>query len=108
MHRCGLEETGLSKVIRASSRLLDLQTFFTVGPEEARAWPVRAGSTAREAAGAIHSDISRGFICAETYGWEDIREHGGTAACKEAGLMRLEGREYLCADGDVFVFRHNT
>lgn len=104
----GLEETGLSKVIKAGYRLLDQITFFTVGPKEARAWTVRRGAKAPEAAGVIHTDFTRGFIAAETISCEDYFACGTEAAAKEAGKMRLEGRDYLAQDGDVFHFRFNV
>jgi len=104
----GLEETGLARVIRAGYGLLDLLTFFTAGPKEARAWTVRRGAKAPEAAGVIHSDFERGFICAETIAFDDYVALGGEQAAKEAGKMRLEGKEYLVRDGDVFHFRFNV
>ena len=104
----GLEETGLAKVIRAGYRLLDQLTFFTVGPKEARAWTVKVGAKAPQAAGVIHTDFERGFIAAETIGCEELISLGGEAAAKEAGKMRLEGRDYIAKDGDVFHFRFNV
>ena len=104
----GLEESGLSRVIQAGFRLLDLQTFFTAGPKETRAWTVRRGAKAPEAAGVIHSDMERGFIRAETIAYEDYIAYGGEAAVKDAGKMRVEGRDYLVRDGDVFHFRFNV
>lgn len=104
----GLETTGLTRVIRAGYALLDLLTFFTVGPKEARAWTVRRGATAPEAAGVIHSDFQRGFIRAETIAYADYVALGGEAAAKEAGKMRAEGKDYLVQDGDVFHFRFNV
>lgn len=104
----GLEETGLARVIRAGYGLLDLITFFTVGPKEARAWTVRKGAKAPEAAGVIHTDFERGFIRAETIAFEDYVKHGGETGAKEAGRMRLEGKDYVVQDGDIMLFRFNT
>jgi GTP-binding protein YchF len=104
----GLSETGLTRVIRAGYGLLGLLTFFTVGPKEARAWTVRAGAKAPEAAGAIHSDFERGFIAAETIAFADYVALGGEGGAKEAGKARTEGRDYTAADGDVFLFRFNV
>jgi GTP-binding protein YchF len=104
----GLEETGLSRVIRAGYDLLDLITFFTVGPKESRAWTVARGATAPEAAGRIHSDFQKGFIRAETIGFDDYIAHSGEQGAKEAGRMRQEGREYVVRDGDVMLFRFNV
>lgn len=101
----GLEETGLSKVIRAGYALLDLITFFTAGPREARAWTVRRGSKAPEAAGIIHSDFEKGFIRAEVIAYEDYAALGGEQGAKDAGKMRLEGKDYAVRDGDVIHFR---
>jgi ribosome-binding ATPase len=104
----GLQEPGLRRVIRAGYKLLGLLTFFTVGPKEARAWTVRKGATAPEAAGAIHSDFQRGFIKAETISCEDYVALGSEAAAKEAGKMRQEGKAYVVKDGDIFHFRFNV
>ena len=104
----GLAETGLARVIQAGYGLLGLLTFFTVGPKEARAWTVRRGAKAPEAAGAIHSDFERGFIAAETIAFADYVALGGEAGAKEAGKARTEGRDYTTADGDVFLFRFNV
>lgn len=104
----GLEETGLARVIRAGYALLDQITFFTCGPKEARAWTVFNGAKAPQAAGVIHTDFERGFIAAETIGYDDYVDLGGEQAAKEAGKMRLEGRDYLARDGDVFLFRFNV
>lgn len=104
----GLEEPGLNRVIRAGYRLLGLVTFFTAGPKEARAWTVPQGATAAEAAGTIHSDMQKGFIAAETIRFEDYVATGGEAQAKEAGKMKLEGRDYQVQDGDVFLFRFNV
>ncbi len=104
----GLEETGLARVIRAGYDLLDLITFFTAGPKEARAWTVERDATAWDAAGCIHTDFQRGFICAETIGYDDYVSLGGEQAAKEAGKMRQEGRDYGVRDGDVLLFRFNV
>ena len=97
----GLDEAGLDRVIRAAYRLLGLITFFTAGPKEARAWTVRDGAKAPEAAGEIHTDFERGFICAETISYDDYVSLNGEQAAKQAGKMRQEGREYLVRDGDA-------
>ncbi|MHC8510197.1 MAG: redox-regulated ATPase YchF [Rhodospirillales bacterium] len=104
----GLSETGLARVIRAGYTLLDLITFFTAGPKEARAWTIPAGSGAPEAAGVIHTDFQRGFIAAETISYEDYTRLGGEQAAKDAGKMRQEGRNYTVHDGDVMLFRFNV
>lgn len=104
----GLEETGLSRVIRAGYGLLDLVTFFTVGPKEARAWTVRRGAKAPEAAGVIHTDFERGFIRAETIAYEDYIACNGEQGAKDTGKMRQEGKEYVVKDGDIFHFRFNV
>ncbi|HXV25585.1 MAG TPA: redox-regulated ATPase YchF [Alphaproteobacteria bacterium] len=104
----GLEETGLARVIRAGFKLLDLITFFTAGPKEAHAWTVRKGAKAPEAAGVIHTDFERGFISVETIAFEDFVAYGGEQGAKEAGRMRLEGRDYIVQDGDVLRVRFNV
>jgi len=104
----GLEEPGLNKVIRAGYRLLGLLTFFTVGPKEARAWTVPVGASAPEAAGAIHTDFQRGFIRAETIDYDTYVALGGEQPAKDAGRMRVEGKEYVVKDGDIFHFRFNV
>ena len=104
----GLAEPGLHRVIQAGYGLLGLLTFFTAGPKEARAWTVRDGSPAPEAAGAIHTDFQRGFIAAETIGFDDYVACNGEQGAKEAGKMRQEGREYRVKDGDVLLFRFNV
>ena len=103
-----LDEPGLTKLIRAGYKLLDLLTFFTVGPKEARAWTVRRGAKAPEAAGEIHTDFQRGFIRAETISYTDYVATGGEQGAKDAGKMRVEGSEYVVQDGDVFHFRFNV
>jgi ribosome-binding ATPase YchF (GTP1/OBG family) len=104
----GLEEPGLARVIRAGYELLGLLTYFTCGPKEARAWTVRRGAKAPEAAGAIHTDFERGFIAAEVISYDDYVALGGEAGAKAAGRMRAEGRDYVVADGDVILFRFNV
>jgi GTP-binding protein YchF len=104
----GLDEPGLNKVIRAGHDLLGLLTFFTVGPKEARAWTTHRGATAPEAAGEIHTDFQRGFICAEIIAFDDYVTLGGEQKAKEVGKMRLEGKEYVVKDGDVCHFRFNV
>jgi GTP-binding protein YchF len=104
----GLSETGLSRIIRAGYELLDLITFFTAGPKEARAWTVEKGSKAPQAAGAIHSDFERGFIRAETIAFDDFVAHGGESGARDAGKLRSEGKEYVTRDGDVMLFRFNV
>ncbi|MGE5147279.1 MAG: redox-regulated ATPase YchF [Candidatus Eiseniibacteriota bacterium] len=104
----GLAEPGLNKVIRAGYRLLDLITYFTVGPKEARAWTIRQGTKAPQAAGVIHTDFERGFICAETIAYDDYAASGGEQGAKEAGKMRQEGKDYVVRDGDVILFRFNV
>ena len=104
----GLEETGLTRVIKAGYELLGLITFLTAGPKESRAWTIKQGTRAAQAAGTIHTDFERGFICAETIAYEDYIECGGETASKEAGKMRQEGRDYLVKDGDIFLFRFNV
>jgi GTP-binding protein YchF len=101
----GLTEPGLNRVIRAGYQLLDLITYFTAGPKEARAWTVRSGTLAPQAAGVIHTDFEKGFIRAETIAYDDFVRLGGEGAAKEAGRMRLEGKEYTVHDGDIMHFR---
>lgn len=105
LQEAGLSEDGLSALIRAGYDLLELLTFFTVGEKEAHAWTVRTGSCAPEAAGRIHTDFERGFIRAEVVSWDMFLEHGGEHGAREAGVLRLEGREYVVCDGDVMHFR---
>ncbi|MEX1829233.1 redox-regulated ATPase YchF [Luteibacter aegosomatis] len=104
----GLDEPGLNRVIRAGYKLLGLQTYFTAGVQEVRAWQVRAGSTAPQAAGVIHTDFERGFIRAETVAYDDYIKFKGEQGAKEAGRLRLEGKEYLVKEGDVLHFRFNV
>ena len=104
----GLAEPGLDRVIHAAYKLLGLQTYFTAGPKEVRAWTVRTGSTAPQAAGVIHSDFERGFIRAEVIAYADYVAHGGEAGAREAGKWRLEGKDYIVQEGDVMHFRFNV
>ena len=104
----GLDEPGLNRVIRAGYTLLGLQTFFTAGPKEVRAWTVTSGATAPQAAGVIHTDFERGFIRAEVIAYDDYVACKGEQGAKEAGKMRLEGKEYVVRDGDVIHFRFNV
>jgi ribosome-binding ATPase len=104
----GLTEPGLHKVVRAGYRLLGLQTYFTVGEEECRAWTIKKGWRAPAAAGVIHSDFERGFIKAEVMNWTDLMKFGSEAAVREKGLLRIEGKEYVVQDGDCMHFRFNV
>jgi len=104
----GLKEAGLDRVIRAGYTLLDLQTYFTVGPKEARAWTIPAGTLAPQAAGVIHGDFERGFIRAETIAYDDYVAFKGEQGCKDAGKMRVEGKTYVVKDGDVLHFLFNA
>ena len=104
----GLEEPGLNRLIREAYSLLGLQTYFTTGPKEARAWTIPIGATAPQSAGVIHTDFEKGFIRAETIAYEDYVRLNGEAGAREAGRMRLEGKEYVVQDGDVMHFRFNT
>jgi ribosome-binding ATPase len=103
----GLEEPGLNRLIRAAYQVLELQTYFTAGPKAARAWTIHKGDTAPQAAGAIHTDFEKGFIRAEVIGYDDYIACNGEQGAKEAGKMRLEGRDYVVRDGDVMYFRFN-
>jgi hypothetical protein len=104
----GLEEPGLDRLIRAGYALLHLVTYFTVGPKETRAWTITQGTKAPQAAGVIHSDFERGFIRSETIGYDDFIANGGEAGARDAGKLRLEGKDYVVADGDVLHFRFAT
>lgn len=108
LEELGLKETGLARIIRSGYDLLHLLTFFTVGPKEARAWTVRRGAKAPEAAGEIHSDMQRGFIRAETIAFDDYVALGGENGAKDAGKLRQEGKEYVIQDGDVLHFKFNV
>jgi len=104
----GLTEPGVNKLVRAAYRMLNLQTFFTVGPKEIRAWTITAGMTAPQAAGVIHSDLERGFIRAEVMAYDDFMRLGSEHACREAGKLMVEGKTYVVADGDILHIRFNV
>lgn len=108
LEHMGVHESGLEALVHAAYKLLDLETFFTAGPKEARAWTIHRGATAPEAAGKIHSDFERGFIRAETIAYDDYAGCGSEQAARAAGKMRSEGKEYLVQDGDVILFRFNV
>jgi hypothetical protein len=108
LESAGLSEPGLHKVVRAGYKLLGLQTYFTVGEQECRAWTIHKGDKAPQAAGVIHSDFERGFIKAEVMRWEDLIKLGSESAVKEKGLLRVEGKEYVVQDGDCMHFRFNV
>ena len=108
LHDLGLMESGVDALIKAGYSLLGLISFLTAGPKEVRAWPIKKGTCAKEAAGKIHSDIERGFIKAEIVSYEDLINCGGFNSAKEAGLVRAEGKEYIMCDGDVVLFRFNV
>jgi len=103
----GLEEPGLNRLIREAYKLLGLQTYFTVGPKEARAWTINVGDTAPQAAGVIHTDFEKGFIRAETIAFDDFIALRGEAKAREAGKLRAEGKTYVVKDGDVMNFLFN-
>ena len=104
----GLQDSGLDRIIRAGYDLLGLITYFTVGPKETRAWTIIKGTKAPGAAGVIHGDFERGFIAAETTAYEDYVQYKGEAGAREAGKLRVEGRDYIVKDGDVLLFRFNV
>jgi len=104
----GLSEPGVDKMVRAAYRMLNLQTFFTVGPKEIRAWTIKMGMTAPQAAGVIHSDLERGFIRAEVMKYHDFVTLGSEHACKEAGRFLIEGKNYIVEDGDILHIRFNV
>ena len=104
----GLEESGLDKVIKASYDLLGLMSFLTAGEPEVRAWTIKKGTKAPQAAGKIHSDIERGFIRAEIVSYDDLMREGSMTAAKEKGLVRSEGKEYIMQDGDIVLFKFNV
>ncbi len=107
LQEMGLTEPGVDKVVRAAYDLLDLQTFFTVGPKEIRAWTIHKGMTAPQAAGVIHSDLERGFIRAEVMKYNDFITLGSEQACKDAGKFHIEGKNYIVEDGDILHIRFN-
>ncbi|MGI9229359.1 MAG: redox-regulated ATPase YchF [Gammaproteobacteria bacterium] len=104
----GLQEPGLNRIIRAGYELLNLHTYFTAGPKEARAWTIKQGATAPQAAGVIHTDFAKGFIRAEVIAFADYIQHNGEQGARDAGKWHLEGKEYIVADGDVMLFRFNV
>ena len=104
----GLEESGLDKVIKRSYDLLGLMSFLTAGEPEVRAWTIKKGTKAPQAAGKIHSDIERGFIKAEVVSYDDLMREGSMVAAKEKGLVRSEGKEYIMKDGDIVLFKFNV
>ena len=104
----GIEESGLDKLIKASYSLLGLQTYFTAGPKEVRAWTFKKGMKAPECAGIIHSDFEKGFIRAEVISFNDYEKYKGEKGAKEAGKLRSEGKEYVMQDGDICLFRFNN
>jgi len=108
MEDLGIEEPGLNRVIRSGYELLNLQTYFTAGVKEVRAWTVNVGATAPQAAGKIHTDFERGFIRAAVIGFDDFIEHKGESGAKDAGKLRVEGKDYIVKDGDVIHFRFNV
>ncbi|MCQ2382954.1 MAG: DUF933 domain-containing protein, partial [Clostridia bacterium] len=102
------EESGLSRLAKAAYKLLGLQSYFTAGPKEVKAWTIPIGAKAPQAAGVIHTDFERGFIKAETASYADYIEHNGEAGCKAAGKLRQEGKEYVVQDGDIMHFKFNV
>ena len=108
MQEIGLEKTGLNKLIRAGYDLLNLDTFFTSGPEESKAWTIKKNTLAPNAAGVIHSDFQRNFIKAEAVSYENFVKYGSAEKCKENGKLRIEGKDYVVKDGDVLYFRVNS
>ncbi|MBS6355636.1 DUF933 domain-containing protein, partial [Oscillibacter sp.] len=104
----GLTESGLEKLIAASYRILGLMSYLTAGPQESRAWTIKVGTKAPQAAGKIHSDFERGFIKAEVVNYKDLLEQGSLAAAREKGLVRMEGKDYVVQDGDMVYFRFNV
>ncbi|MEG0373954.1 MAG: DUF933 domain-containing protein, partial [Enterococcus sp.] len=108
LEELGIEESGLDQLIKAAYDLLGFATYFTAGVQEVRAWTFKKGMKAPQCAGVIHTDFERGFIRAETVSYEDLKQYGSMAAAKEAGRVRLEGKEYVVQDGDVMLFRFNV
>ena len=104
----GLTEPGVNRVVRAAFSMLNLQTFFTIGPKEIRAWTIKKGMTAPQASGVIHSDLERGFIRAEVMGYENFTTLGSENACKDAGKLSIEGKNYIVKDGDILHIRFNV
>jgi ribosome-binding ATPase YchF (GTP1/OBG family) len=108
LHSLGIASAGLERLIRAGYHLLGLQTFFTAGEQEVRAWTIHQGDTAPKAAGAIHTDFERGFIKAETVSYDEFAANSGWKTAREKGVVRAEGKEYVVKDGDVMLFRFNV
>ena len=108
LEELGMKESGLDKLIKASYSLLGLISYLTSGEDETRAWTIKKGTKAPQAAGKIHSDFERGFIKAEVVNYQDLMDCGSTAAAKEKGLVRMEGKDYVVQDGDVILFRFNV
>ena len=108
LNAVGIEESGLDSLIKTTYDLLGLETFFTVGKDEVRAWTYKKGMTAKKCAGIIHTDFERGFIKAEVVNYKDLLEQGSLAAAREKGLVGMEGKEYVVKDGDVILFRFNV
>ena len=108
LEELGMSESGLDRMIKCSYELLGLISFLTCGSDECRAWTIKRGTKAPQAAGKIHSDFERGFIRAEIVSFEHLKENGSMAACREKGLVRSEGKEYVMNDGDVTLFRFNV
>lgn len=104
----GIQESGLEKLIKASYELLGLMSYLTAGEDETRAWTIKVGTKAPQAAGKIHTDFERGFIKAEVVNYKDLLESGSYAGAREKGLVRMEGKEYVVKDGDVILFRFNV
>jgi ribosome-binding ATPase YchF (GTP1/OBG family) len=104
----GMKEAGLDVLLRAAYKLLNLNTYFTAGVQEVRAWTIKDGWKAPQAAGVIHTDFEKGFIKAEVMSYDDFVSHGSEQACKEAGRLRIEGKEYVVKDGDIMHFRFNV
>ena len=108
LRELGMKEAGLNRLVRAAYRMLGLQSYFTAGRKEIKAWTIKRGDNAPSAAGKIHSDFARGFICAEVYTVADLHRAGSKAKLKEQGLIRTEGRDYIVQDGDIIEFRFNV
>jgi len=108
LNEIGLEESGVSRLIQAAYKLLNLETYFTAGPQEVRAWTYIKGSKAPQCAGIIHTDFEKGFIRAEVIKYDDYIALGSETACKEAGKMNVEGKDYIVQDGDIMHFRFNV
>ena len=108
LNEIGLEESGVNRLIQAAYKLLNLETYFTAGIQEVKAWTYQKGTKAPQAAGIIHTDFEKGFIRAEVIKYQDYVKYGSEAACKEAGKMGVEGKEYVVQDGDIMHFRFNV